>query len=307
MAISPLNLISTPLPVLNSLGLRLRVGLSSEDPMGSRHASEPYEVFLTTYSPEGIQIERSRLGTIAPKRRKFFEISDLTNKLVTDQDHLAVIHRVPSHLISSEKNIEDELDIPDGNEYSLFRSLVEYSYPGGGNGSVIYETPPEFNSGKNVHKSSNSLTFTCQTILSDHLDSHLIIINHSINHKYKNIAEYTFALHSLSGERIFADKTTIGPFGIRVLNLRDLLPNTIIEKEKDPRDGLSSFTFMGYSDNAALLFMVVNTSPNLKSVAVEHTHPPQTYLLPGDMQKQRSVKVNAINKWKAILYSKGVS
>ena len=305
MAISPLNLISTPLPILNSLGLRLRVGLSSEDPMVTRHLSEQYDVFLTTYSPEGVQIERSRIGTIAPERRKFFEISELINTLVKDQDHLAVIHRVPSRLVSPDKNIEDELEIPDGYDYSLFRSLVEYSYPGGGNGSVIYETPPEFNSGRTGQKSSNSLTFTCQTILSDYLDSHLIIINHSINHSYRNIAEYTFALHSLSGERVFVDKTTIGPFGIRVLNLRNLLPNKVIENAKDPKDGLSSFTFMGYSDNAALLFMVVNTAPSLKSVAVEHTHPPQTYLLPGDMEKQRSVKVTAINKWKAILSSKG--
>ncbi len=307
MAISPLNLISTPLPILNSLDLKLRVGLSSEDPMASRHSPESYEVFLTIYSPEGVQMERTWIGTIAPERRKFFEISEMTNKLINDQDHLAVIHRVPAHLITPNTNVEDELEIPNIHDYSLFRSLVEYSYPGGGNGSVIYETPPGFNADNNTVKSSNSLTFTCQTVLSDTLDSHLVIINHSINHKYKNIATYTFGFHSLSGERVFVDNTTIGPFGIRVLNLKEILPKDIILREKDPKDGLSSFTFVGYSDNAALLFMVVNTSPDSKSVAVEHTHPPQTYLFPGDMDKQRSVKIGAINKWKAILSSKGVN
>ena len=58
MHISPLNLISTPLALLNSLGLDLRVGLSSEDPMVGRHPTEAYEAYLTTYSPEGLLMDR---------------------------------------------------------------------------------------------------------------------------------------------------------------------------------------------------------------------------------------------------------
>jgi len=302
MAISPLNLISTPLAVLNSVGLKLRVGLSSEDPMVTRHASESYEVFLTTYSPEGVKIERTWLDTISPERRRFFNVSEITNELVRDQDHLAVVHRVPSRLVVSGSDIEDEIELPAKRDYSLFRSLVEYSYPGGGNGSVIYETPPGFNMDLSSHKSSNSLTFTCQTILSDTIDSYIVIINHSVNPSYSRIAEYNFAFHALSGERVFVDNTTIGPFGIRVMNVRDLLPAKLVEQERDAKDGLSSFTFMGYSENAALLFMVVNSSPVLKSVAVEHTHPPQAYLLPDNIERQRSIKLAAMRKWKSLLY-----
>ena len=55
MRISPLNLISTPMAVLNTVGVDLRVGLSSEDPMVGRNPSEPYEAYLSIYSPEGYE------------------------------------------------------------------------------------------------------------------------------------------------------------------------------------------------------------------------------------------------------------
>ena len=136
MRISPLNLISTPLPVLNSLGLRLRVGLSSEDPMVGRHPTEPYEAFLSVYSPEGLLIERSHIGQIQPARRKYFDVSEIASRLVSGTDHLAVAHRIPSRLTGQAANLEDEIEMDQEPDYSLFRSVVEYSYPGGGNGSV---------------------------------------------------------------------------------------------------------------------------------------------------------------------------
>ena len=62
MRISPLNLISTPIAVLNSVGLNLRVGLSSEDPMVGRNPSETYAAYLSVYSPGGVLLERQHLG-----------------------------------------------------------------------------------------------------------------------------------------------------------------------------------------------------------------------------------------------------
>ena len=99
MRVSPLNLISTPVPVLNSLGLRLRVGLSSEDPMVGRHPTEAYEAYLSVYSPEGPLMERTHLGQILPSRRRFFDVSAIAGRLIPNVDHLAVVHRIPSRLM----------------------------------------------------------------------------------------------------------------------------------------------------------------------------------------------------------------
>ncbi len=299
MKIPLLNLISTPVPVLNSLGLRLRVGLSSEDPMVGRQPRERYDAFLSTYSPEGVLVDRRPLGQIEPDRRKFFDISSVAGSLVPRHDHLSVVHRVPSRLLAQVSSVEDAIELEVEPDYSYFRSLVEYSYPGGGNGSVIYETPPQLNAAGIT--SSNTLSFTCQTAVSESVQTHVVLIHHSVDPQYSRIANYQFALHSLSGERVVTGRVSVGPFGIKVLDIGALLPAEIVEREKDPADGMSSFTFVGFSEDAAMMVLVVNAAPSLGAVAVEHIHPPQTYLIPWDSNYQRKAKLEAQQGWRELL------
>ena len=305
MRVSPLNLISTPLPVLNTLGLDLRVGLSSEDPMVLRHPSETYESYLSIYSPEGLLTDRVHLGQIPPNRRRFFDVTEATRRLVPSQDHLSVVHRIPSRLLAQDSsqipNLEEEIELDGEPDYSLFRSLVEFSYPHGGNGSVIYETPHRLNPGTPGSGSSNTLTFTCQTLLSQTVDSYAVLIHYSVNPAYSRVAHYEFAFHALSGERVASERVALGPFSIKVLDVRQIIPPAVVAREADPQDGISAFTFVGYSEDASILVMVVNAAPSLGSVSVEHTHPPQTYLLPLDPSYQRQVKKEAQAGWKALL------
>lgn len=305
MRISLLNLISTPVPVLNTIGLNLRVGLSSEDPMVGRYPSEPYEAYLSVYSPEGVFLEREHLGEIPANRRRFFGISAITRRLVPQLDHLAVVHRIPSRLLAQVSSVEDEIEIPKEPDYSLFRSLIEYSFPGGGNGSVIYETPPRLNMGTSGPKSSNTLTFTCQTVLSELVNTYVVLIHYSVNPFYADIATYNLGLYSLSGELVVSDRVTIGPFATKILDMARVIPERAVRSARDPQDGLSTFTFVGYSDDAAILVMAVNVAPDLGAVAVEHTHPPQAYVLPLVASYQRGVKANAQRMWKSILSAGG--
>ena len=305
--ISPLNLISTPLPVLNSLGLRLRVGLSSEDPMVGRHPTEAYEAYLSVYSPEGLMMERVHLGQIPPSRRRFFDVSSIAGRLVSNADHLAVVHRIPSRLLGQVSSVEEEIELEKEPDYSFFRSVVEYSFPEGGNGSVIYETTPRLNVPLPEGRSSNTLTFTCQTVLSDILNTYVILIHYSMNPAYSQIASYRLAVHSPSGEIVATDQVEIAPFSIKVLDIARIIPKGAVAEQRDARDGASSFTFLGYSDNAVLQVIVVNSAPSLGAVAVEHTHPPQTYLLPWNASYQREVKTAAQRAWQSILSPSGRS
>lgn len=294
---SLLNLISTPIPVLNSLGLNLRVGLSSDDPIVTRRPSEEYEAYLSIYSPEGTLMRRSHLGTLPPNRRKYFDVSEIVRPLVYPIDHLAVVHRIPSRLLAKVSTVEEEIELTLEPDSSYLRSLVEYSFPEGGNGSVIYETPPHLNAGP----SSNTLTFTNQIVLSESMNTSVVLINHSVNRQYSQIADYTFAVYSLSGELVVTDHVYVGPFGVAILDMSKIIPRHVVEKERDPIDGLSTFTFMGLSDDAILMVIVVNTSAQLGAVSVEHTHPPQAYMFPFDSTQQRVVKSKARSRWKSIL------
>ena len=301
MDISLLNLISTPMAVLNTLGLDLRVGLSSDDPMARRFLSESYDAYLSVFSPEGTLVEREYLGQIPPESRKLFDVSSISRKYVTGMDHMCVVHRVPSRIMSQVSAVEEIIQMDEEPDYSFFRSMIEYSYPQGGNGSVIYETPP----GLNASPTSNTLTFSCQLVLSEVLSTYLVMINHSVNPEYSRIANYDFGIYSLDGERVLQDRVAVGPFGIKVVDLKEVISSSEIQRAKDANDGISAFTLYGYSDDAALIYLVVNAASSLGSVAVEHTHPPQTYLFPYNAADQRSIKTNAIAGWKTIFSKKG--
>ena len=304
MRISPLNLISTPMAVLNTVGLDLRVGLSSEDPMVGRNPSEPYEAYLSIYSPEGILLQRPHLGQIPENRRRFFNVTAITRGLVPNGDHLAVVHRIPSSLASQMSDPAEEIEISNKPDYSMYRSLVEYSYPSGGNGSVVYETPPRLNAGSTTgQKTSNTFTFTCQTVLSESVNTHVILINSSVDPAYSTIVNFAYGLHSSSGDLVWSDNVSVGPFAISILDLARIIPAQVVSKERDPEDGVAAFTLVGYSEEASLLVLLVNAAPSLGAVAVEHTHPPQAYLFPIGAGYQRTAKEDAQRACKSILSS----
>ena len=74
-----------------------------------------------------------------------------------------------------------------------------------------------------------------------------------------------------------------------------------VADQRDSRDGVSSFSFVGYSEDAAFMVVVINAAPSLAGVSVEHTHPPQTYLIPWNSRYQRDAKTAAQRAWQAIL------
>ena len=241
------------------------------------------------------------MGQIPPSRRRYFDVSDIAGKLVSGVDHLAVVHRIPSRLLPQVSNLEDEIEINEEPDYSFFRSAVEYSYTEGGNGSVIFETTPNLNSALPGKKSSNTITFTCQTVLSDVLNTNVVITHHSVNPAYSKIASYGYALHSQSGELAACGRVEIAPFSVKVLDMSQLIPMDVIADNRDPEDGTSAFNFVGYSDEAAFQILVVNTAPSLGAVSVEHTHPPQTYLMPWNSNYQREAKTEAQKVWHSLL------
>jgi len=68
--------------------------------MVGRNPTEDYEAYLSLYSPEGLLLERDHLGQIPSRRRRFFDVSDIANRVVPGVDHLAVVHRIPSRLMA---------------------------------------------------------------------------------------------------------------------------------------------------------------------------------------------------------------
>jgi len=290
--------------VLPSLGLEIAIGLSSEDPIGARRPSEAYEAFLSRYVLGGRLPERRHLGTIPPHRRRLFDIT--SSGASGAADHLAVAHRIPQRLL--EKRTPDDVVelVGDEFDYAMFRSLVQYSYPGGSNGSVIYETPPNFNAPRPGRPPASTLTFTSKIVVGDDVTTCIALIHYSVDPSYTATAPYRYAVLAPDGERIVTGAVDIPPFSVRVLDIGRACDRTVRERHRDPVDGLAWLGYVGYCREAAVIPLILTLAPRTGAVAVEHTHPAQAYTLPARPEDKHKVKIQALQQWAAMLASERV-
>ena len=306
MQIALLNLISTPAAVLPSLGLRLGIGFSSEDPMVGRHPSEPYDMHLSVYAPDGGLARRLALGRIAPHRRRLLDASSLVEPFGFDGDHLVVAHRVPARLADRHGAIDVPVAVSERVGYDYFRTYVQYGYPEGrgAHGSVIYEVPPRFNEAIPGAQPPVVLTFTTKIVLSETVTTCVALINYSTNPRYATTADYRFAAHAGDGSQAAAGACAVPPFSVRVIDLGRVIPDHEAARARDPHDGLSHFCFYGICENAAVAVVVLNLAPAAGGVSVEHTHPTQSYVLAPAAEKQR-IKREAIVGWRGLMVASG--
>ena len=302
MRMTLLNLISTPAAVLNQLGLRLAIGLSSEDPMARRHASESYDIYVSVYAPDGTLARRLALGRLQPRRRRLLELSSLMEPCGFHDNHLVVAHRVPASLADRYGIVTEPVPLSESPDYGFFRSYVQYAYPGSGgaHGSVIYEVPHRFNEPLPAMPPPLVLTFTTKIVLSPVVNTCVLLINYSTDPRYATTADYRFAVHAGDGARVVVGRRAVAPFTVSVIDLGQAIPPQAIVRARDPQDGLAHFCFYGICENAAVAVLVLNLAPTVGGVNVEHTHPTQGYLLMPSAEKQR-IKREAILGWRSLM------
>lgn len=278
---SLLDLISTPVPVLGSMGLRTDVGLSGDDPLSERHTDERYEVQVSVFDPEGRFCERIDVGHVGPGDRRMIAVSDLVAPHVGDGDALAVVHRVPTS--AATRALEPSA-------FHLYRSMVQLSRPGAGAGSVIYETPPGLND-RRRGRMSTALMFSSKVLVGGGADTSVCVLHHSIDPDYSRSARLRLRVHDDTGVSLATEEREIGPFRVEVIDVRSLLARAGHDTAR-----ARTCSVIGWSRDAALVFLFVQTSAG-GGVAVEHSHPPQTYLLPEDISRRFTIKDAAITAW----------
>ena len=296
------NLLSTPAAVLNRAGLELHVGVSSEDPMVGRNASEAVDAYLSVYEPGGQFRERLHLGRLAANRRQLWPISEMVRTYGFTDDHLVVVHRVPAALVDRFGTIDEPVQLDDSLDYHLCRAYVQYSYPSqdGAHGGVIYEIPPRYNEGP---KPSTVLTFSPKVVLSGAVDTSVVLLNCSSDPAFATTARFAFGLYSLAGESLHTGVCTVPPFGVRAVEVGTLLPSAL---RLDSRATAPTYlNLFGVCDNASLIVLMLSLSPALGAVSVEHTHAPQGYLMPFDVRDKFRLKNEAMVAWRGILGQAG--
>ena len=95
------------------------------------------------------------------------------------------------------------------------------------------------------------------------------------------------------------ENVALGPFSVKAVDIATIIPADVIKRDSDPQDGQSIYTFVGSCEDAVVMSLFVNAAPDIGAVAVEHTHPPQAYLLPSDVSLRQKVKTDAAAAWKS--------
>jgi hypothetical protein len=253
--IDPFHLISTPVAVLPGTGLITQVGLSGEDPGAARYSGQAFSVWVTVYTPEGRRVERSRVAALAAGERRVLDLTGLTAPHGFERPFLCVVHRVPE-------------PIPPGHlDFDMYRCVVQYARPGGGRGSVIYETPPRLN----AKPGGAFLCFTNQVVVGGGMSTKLVALHYSVSEVYAQEAKVRLLVHAPDGRRLLLHDAGIPAFTPRVLDLGAMLG-------EGGSPGSLQRSLVVCSGNASLIPLLLNEHEPTGGVSVEHTHPPISYL-----------------------------
>lgn len=305
MRVRLLNLITTPAAVLPKSGLELSMGLSTDDPMVGRHVSEPFDAYLSVYAPDGTFAKRLVLGQVPANRRRLINVSEMIRSFNFEDPHLVILHRVPASLAERFGTVDEPVALSDDTDYSFYRSYVQYAYPSGqgAHGGVIYEMAPHFNEPPPGRGPSEVLTFTTKMVLSEKVQTIVLLLHPSTNPNYAVHARYSYALYDAEGSAVALGDRVVAPFGVGVVDIGAAVPQEALNRLRDPEDGMTNLSFHGICQDASMMIVVLNVAPVLGAVSVEHTHPPQGYLMAPSTAVQRRIKHEAVVSWQRVMGS----
>lgn len=184
-------MIATPIALLPSLGLETFVGLSSDDPMGTRWSECAFGVHLTRYQPRQTEM----IGILPPKSRKEIILP------AHGRDELVLVERRPGQAIPSDA--------------AMLRSCVIYRDRTGAEGRVIYEQPPRWNT---AGKPSTTLTTIAWIQTGPKLSTTVVLLYGSSDSTGPRV-EYNYQFRNQEGERIRFGCLTLPLQSVRTITM----------------------------------------------------------------------------------------
>ena len=133
-------------------------------------------------------------------------------------------------------------------------------------GSVIYETPPNLNQNKNR---GNFLSFSNKICLTDNVKNNLVFINYSTNRDFNSTANVKLAIYNSHGLTLTTESFKVKPFSFTAFNV-----NALKLKSKE-----QFLTFTAAADGLSLIPLSVSLCNSNGGVSIEHSHPPQAYIM----------------------------
>ena len=287
-----LDLISTPIAILNATALQTRAGISGDDPLCERMIGERFRVLISFFDPTGIFAERVELEPIGPGERRLVDLSGLARERFGAQNALAIVHRVPFSVCPpGQEPDKTEISGNPHDNFDLLRVMVEYGYAGRGKGAVIYETPPGINGAR--RKAQSALILSSKIAVSQQQNTSMLLINMSEDLSYRGRVTARARVFSADGQEAVAREIEVAPFSFVLLSMRDWL----LETGRPVGDDLETYSVVAWSREGALIPLFLQTHERTGSVSIEHSNPPQVYLLPVTQAERFRIKNEAVAHW----------
>lgn len=260
-----LHLVSTPIAIMSKYGLRTYAGVTADDPSSMRNSSVNFTIILSIFG-QGCLLGRIIFGSVKTYEHFFIDIDTEVAKMGwSDIASLCVVHRIPSQYISGNE-LSNEPIKENHTDFTMYRTVVQYALEGKGMGSVIYETPPNFNAkGRKPH----FLSFSNKIYLHPNTENYLCLLNYSISADYVQVADVKIEFCDKDGNFVNRQQVTVPAFDFGLLQVDRLIrgaPSTF-----------ASYTAASVSSALIPLSIIVNRLSG--GISVEHSHPPQEYML----------------------------
>jgi len=164
-----------------------------------------------------------------------------------------------------------------------------YSYKGDVVTGVAYQTGP-----MNDGRLSSTRTTTIQApkvIVSDRVDTILLLMNTSTSFAYDNEVELQFRIVSPSGASIVRSSIRVPPFTFRLLSTRDVMRDEGVLDEFYASGGCG--TLFGLATNGTVVPLSMTRNDQTDAIAVDHTLPPVYYVSSwgGELRKQGNARL----------------
>lgn len=273
-----LHLVSTPIAIMAKHGLRTYAGVTGDDPLNVRNIGTTYLVLLSIYC-KGQLVGRIMAGFVRAHEHYFINLDDeIAKQGWSDTATLCVVHRIPTQYLSGDR-LNDTPVTQTHKDFSMYRTVVQYAVDGGGMGSVIYETPPNLNmTGKKPH----FLSFSNKIYLHPENDSLLTFLNYSVSSDYTQAADVKIEFRDEAGTCIGNHSLTVPAMDFSCIRVSDILSFVT--------SPFVSFTVASVTSALIPLSVVVHRPTG--GVSVEHSHPPQEYMM-SDWLTINSIKLQA--------------
>jgi hypothetical protein len=261
----PLHLVSTPIAIMLKYGLRTYAGITADDPSDMRNVGINFTILLSIFG-QGRLLGRIVFGTVKTHEHFFIDIDDTVAKMGwSDIASLCVVHRIPTQYISGNE-LNNKPVTHNHNDFNMYRTVVQYALESKGMVSVVYETPPNFNA---KDKNPHFLSFSNKIYLHPNTENYLCLINYSVSDDYEQAADVKIEFRDTEGNSINRQQITVPAFDfgcVQVDRLTQVAPSTF-----------ASYTAASISSALIPLSIIINRE--LGGVSVEHSHPPQEYMM----------------------------